>query len=104
MNHTVDPTLRPFHVDVYEALRQAWLEYGSGPSQYELMLACRCSSTTVINGLRELKKRGLITAPKFGQRTAKPTDLDRTVSREPISPWAELDETPQKFWRKKEAT
>lgn len=82
------------------ALREAWLDYGYGPSQQELMYACKCSTTTVINAFRQLQKRGYITKRKFGYRETKPTNLDLTLSCTEPEPWAELDE-PKKFWERK---
>jgi len=97
VTHLVDPTLRPFHADVYAAIREAWLEHGFAPSQHELALACMCSSTTVINAIRELRKRGYIHAPKFAMRTVKPTDMERTISVEPLDPWGAL--VPKKYFK-----
>lgn len=99
MPHEVDETLRPLHADIYEALREAWYWFGAAPSQHELQLACRCSSTTVQQAFRELRKRGLILAPKFGVREAKPTDMDRTVSCAPLDPWADIDRDGPRFWK-----
>ena len=98
MVHVVDPTLRPLHADIYAAIREAWVDYGRAPSQMEIRDATLCSITTVVQGIKELKRRGYITAPKHMVRSMKPTDLDRTISCEPLPPWAEL-EPPRKFFR-----
>lgn len=98
MSHEVHPTLSPYHADIYEALREAWFWFGAAPSQYELQTACRCSSTTVQQAFRELRKRGLILAPKFSTRSAKPTDMSRTISTAPRDPWGELSTDKPKFW------
>lgn len=92
MPHKVDPTLRPFHAQIYAAIREAWLEHGIAPSQIELRNAVGCSITTVIQGLTELRKRGYITAEKFAARSVQPTDFNLTISTEPPDPWASLDE------------
>lgn len=100
MAHEIDPTLRPLHAEVYEAIREAWYWFGEAPSQAELQRACQCSSTSIQNAFRELRKRGLIVAPKFGSRVAKPTDIDRTVSVAPLDPWAELARPDiPRFWK-----
>jgi DNA-binding transcriptional MocR family regulator len=99
MAHVVDPTLRNTWVTVYAALREYWLLSGQGPSKDELMRAAKISMTSVIQATRELRARGYITAPKFGVRQMKPTDLDRTISNRPPDPWAELEEPATKFWK-----
>lgn len=104
MAHEIHPTLRPLHAEVYEAIREAWYWFGEAPSQYELQRACKCSSTSIQNAFRELRKRGLIVAPKFGTRAVKPTDINRTVSREPPDPWAELARADgPTYWKKTSA-
>ncbi len=99
MVHVVDPELRPIWVKVYAALVEYWQLSGQGPSKDELMRACKCSMTSVIQAVNELRRKGYVTAPKFGVRSVKPTDLERSISREPPDPWAELDEEPQTFWK-----
>ena len=99
MTHVVDPELRPIWVQVYAALREFWLLNGQGPSKDELMRACKCSMTSVIQAVNELRRKGYVTAPKFSVRSVKPTDLDRTISREAPDPWAELEEPATKFWK-----
>jgi DNA-binding transcriptional MocR family regulator len=99
MTHIVDPTLRNTWVTVYEALRQYWLLSGSGPSKDELMRAAKVSMTTVIQAVNELRRRGYVVAPKHQTRAVKPTDLERTISREPLDPWAELDDDQPSYWR-----
>lgn len=97
--HEVHPDMSPYHVRVYEAVREHWWYKGSAPSQYELQIACRCSSTTVHQAFAELRRRGLVTAPKHGVRQVKPTDMTRTISVASLDPWAEIaaDDGPQ-FW------
>jgi DNA-binding GntR family transcriptional regulator len=101
MAHEVHPDMSIYHVHVYSALREAWWYFGSAPSQYEIQLACRCSSTTVHQAYAELRRRGLITAPKHGTRVAKPTDLTRTISKTEPDPWADLveDDGKPKYWK-----
>lgn len=97
MPTVIDKTLRPFHLSVYEALTEAWRDYGSSPSKDELSRACRCSSTTVHQAIRELRRRGYILAPKHGIRALKPTDIDRVILLEEPDPWADLVPKP-KYW------
>lgn len=96
MAHVVDPTLRDAHIAVYQALREAWTLYGFSPSQIELRNATHYSITTVAKVIKDLKKKGYITAPKFQVRQLKPTDLDRTLSIAPLPPWEGL--TPPKIY------
>lgn len=105
MAHEVHPDMSIFHVNIYNAIREyIWYGIGQdpanrtdrslpgeGPSKQELQLACRCSSTTVNQAFAELRRRGLIFAPKHSVRSARPTDLERTISKEPLDPWAELE-------------
>lgn len=100
MPHEVIQGLSPYHARIYEAIRERWWFFGDAPSHYELQIACRCSSTTVQQAFAELRKRGLILAPKHGVRTVKPTDLTRTISPEPLDPWADLtaEEGKPKYW------
>ena len=93
----LDPALRPFHIDVYNAIREAWTDYGSSPSKDELARACRCSSTTVHQAINSLCAKGHLIAPRFAARALKPVDIDRVLIREPIDPWATLV-PPSKFW------
>ena len=95
----IDPTLRPFHAKVYEAIRECWLDYGVSPSQIELSRACMCSTTTVIQAIRELKKRGYITAQKSRARSLKPVDIDLQILIKAPDPWGDLN-PPKKFWRR----
>lgn len=98
MTHHIDPTLKSTHVKVYAALREAWVDYGWAPSQIEIRDACLLSVDTVRQALKELKRRGYITMPKHQVRSARPTDLERTIGNAPPDPWAEL-EPPKKFFR-----
>jgi len=95
--HTVDPTLREPHIAVYDALREAWNEYGFSPSKIELRNATHYSITTVNKVVKDLKAKGYITAPKFQVRQMKPTDLDRTLSIAPLPPWEALT-PPRKYF------
>lgn len=111
--HEVHPDMSQYHVNIYNALREYWWygigqdpanrtdrdAPGLGPSKYELQIACRCSSTTVNQAFAELRRRGLIIAPKHGVRASRPTDLERTISKEPLDPWADLDDDGPKFWK-----
>lgn len=105
MPHEVHPTLSPYHARIYEAIREAHWFFGEAPSQAELTRACLCSGTTVQQAIKELRKRGLITAEKFTARSLKPTDLTRTISTEPLDPWAGLADTGKsRFWVMPEPT
>jgi DNA-binding transcriptional MocR family regulator len=95
----IDPTLRPFHAKVYEAIRECWLDYGVSPSQVELSHAVMCSTTTVIQAIRELKKRGYITAQKSRARSLRPVDVDLQVIIRAPDPWGDLS-PPKKFWKR----
>lgn len=115
MSHEVHPDMSEYHVRIYEAIREyVWYGIGQdpnnrtdpdapglGPSKQELQRACRCSSTTVNQAFAELRRRGLIIAPKHSVRSARPTDLERTISKEPLDPWAEIseDDGKPKFWK-----
>ena len=94
----IDPTLTPTTVHVYAALVDCWRIYGMSPSQYELQVACRCSNTSIQKSLKVLRERGFITAPKFGVRSVKPTDMERRIFRDPPDPFAELEE-PRQYWK-----
>lgn len=96
MTHVVDPSLRPPHIEVYNALLEAWREYGFSPSKIELRNATHYSITTVNKVVKDLKSKGYIYAPKFQVRALKPTDLDRTISIAPLPPWEDL--TPKKVY------
>jgi hypothetical protein len=96
--HEICPDMSPYTVRTYMAIREHWYYKGSGPSQFELQLACRCSSTTVRHAFVDLRRRGLLLAPKFGVRTAKPTDMSRTISNAPLDPWAELADDGPVYW------
>ena len=96
--HEIYPDMSPYTVRVYEAIRERWFYFGTGPSQFELQIACRCSSTTVRHAFADLRRRGLILAPKYGVRTSKPTDMGRTISVAPLDPWAELSDDGPKYW------
>lgn len=98
--HEVHPDMSPYHVRIYEAIREHWWYKGSAPSKAELSRACRCSSTTVQQAFTELRRRGLIVSPKFSVRSARPTDMSRTISVAPPDPWADLaDDDGPKFWK-----
>ena len=109
MAHEVHPDLSEYYVRVYNAIRE-YVFYGGagdealqhqgtrrnhknmvvglGPSQYELQVATRCSSTTVRKAILELRRRGLVEQKKFSARSLRPTDVSRTISKEPLDPWA----------------
>lgn len=92
----IDPTLTLLQEKIYAIVKEAWCDHGFAPSQVEIRNAAHCSITTVVKGLKVLKDKGYVTQQKFGARTAKPTDLDRTILREPLKPWDELA-TPKKY-------
>jgi hypothetical protein len=104
MPHVVDPTLRPIWIHVYAALKEYWEITGGahgGPSKDELMRACKCSMTSIMQATRELRNRGYIHAPKHAIRALRPTDMSRTISREPPDPWGDLEE-PRQYWKVKQ--
>lgn len=92
-----DPTLRRHHARVYAAIREALLDYGESPSMSELQHACLISSTTVIQAVRELRKRGYITHQKFKPRSLGLTDIDREIRHEEPDPWN--FDPPERFWQ-----
>ena len=98
MTHLVDPTLTDHTVEVYAAILQAHRDFGEAPSYMNLQHACRISAPTVRKAIRDLKARGLITAPKFQVRAIKPTDLERTVSNREPSPWDAVA-PPKKYFK-----
>ena len=68
----------------------------------ELSRACRCSTTGVVDAIKVLRAKGYIHAPRFQIRSLMPTDIERTISREPIDPWAELAPPKKYFVRRKD--
>lgn len=90
----VDPKLTPAYIAVYHAIREGIVEHGICPSQTELRKALGCSTTTIINAVRELKKNGHIKGEKFAARGIKLVDPDRKLSRTPLAPWEEDLDTP----------
>lgn len=99
MPHVVDPTLTEPWCRVYEALRQAWEEFGVAPSKLELRQATGYSSTTINNAYRELKRAGHITSSKFTARSGKPVDITRTISSSEAlapQPWDEV--STERMW------
>ena len=97
MKIVVDPTLRESYVWVYTAIHQAITEHGIAPSKGEIARAVGCSATTVVNAVRELKKRNLITETKFETRSIRLVDPEVMVRREPLPPWEEDLNIP-KLW------
>jgi hypothetical protein len=98
MTTIVDPTLTPTAIHVYEAIRTCWLTYNAAPSQYELRVACRCSSTSIQKAFKALREKGHILVPKFGVRAVRPVDMERRVLRDPPDPFEELEEKTA-YWR-----
>lgn len=92
MTHVVDPELRPAHIEVYNAIVEATQVHGVQPSKMELARACQLSTTTVQQSVAILRRKGYIHAPKHQIRALRPTDPNRTISREPPDPWAALAE------------
>jgi biotin operon repressor len=90
----VDPKLTPAYIAVYHAIREGIIEHGISPSQSELRRALGCSTTTIINAVRELKKKGHITGEKFVARGIRLVDPERKLSRVPLAPWDEDLDTP----------
>lgn len=88
--HVIDESLSDHTIEVYAAILQAHTDFGESPSYVEIQHACRISAPTVRKAIRDLKAKGLITAPKFQARSIKPTDLSRTLSNREPSPWADL--------------
>lgn len=90
MAHVVDPTLTPGWCKIYEAIRQGWRDFGVGPSHQELARATGLSLATVHAAVKELRRRKHIVAPKHGARSAKPVDMERTISHNEATapmPW-----------------
>jgi DNA-binding transcriptional MocR family regulator len=103
MPHKVDPELTPLYCKVYAAVREAIAEYGESPSQGELRIACNCSMLTVNKALKKLRAKGYIEFEKFGPRTARPINVNLTLSHEPVAAWDLL--TPQKkYWQPEAAS
>lgn len=98
MPTVVDPSLTPAYIEVYNAIREAILHHKTAPSQTELRNALGCSSTTVVNALRELRKRGYIEHQKYTVRGLSLVDPELRLSRKPVDPWEEDLDTPR-IWR-----
>lgn len=94
----VDKTLTPAYIAVYNAIREGIVEHDLCPSQTELRKAIGCSSTTIVNAVRELKARGYITQEKFVTRGISLVDPNIRLSRKEIDPWEEDLDTPR-IWR-----
>ena len=94
---TVDEEITELWCEIYEAIRQAWLDYGMAPTQKELMDACSCSVHSVTNAFKNLERRGHVTYKPFQPRSVKPTDLNRHLFRYKLAPWETMDET--KIWK-----
>ena len=97
MTTVVDTDLTPVQARIYEAVRQCWRIYGQAPSQYEVQRAVGCSSTSVQNAYRVLKRKGYFSGTKFAVRGARPTDMEREVLCAPPDPFAAFDD-PELFW------
>lgn len=97
MPHKVDPALKPVEIKVYHAVREAWRDYGVGPTRRELTYACNCAPGTAAAALRVLRRAGYLVDKPFTPRSIRPVDIDLTLSREPLDPWATLDDV--KFWK-----
>lgn len=97
MPTVIDKDIRPYHLAIYEAIREAWIDYGASPSRDELSQAVKCSLATVNQGIAVLRQRGYIEAPKYAVRMLKPTDINRVVLRAPPDPWDDLL-PPKKYW------
>jgi DNA-binding MarR family transcriptional regulator len=95
MPTVVDPKLRPSHLEIYEAIRQAWLHKHIGPSKKDLHRATGYSTTTIMTVINDLHKKGHVTYEKFKERGTRPVDLSRKLSATPVAPWDEDLDTPQ---------
>lgn len=95
MATVVDETLRPTAVEIYEAIRQAWVTHEMAPTARELQVATGYSSTTVATVCNILERKGHITRQKFKERSVRPVDLARKLSNKPVAPWDEDLDTPQ---------
>ena len=91
----VDPTLRPTHLAVYEAIRQAWLHKNIGPSIRDISRATGYSTTSIYTAINELQAKNHVIRHKFKERGLHPVDLARKLSDTPIAPWDEDLDTPQ---------
>lgn len=97
MNHIVDPSLTTLEIKIYEALQQAWNDFGVCPSRMQLQHAVLCSAPVVSNAIKKFKAKGYAIAPKYQVKSIRLTDPTRTISREPLSPWDELA-PPRKYF------
>ena len=97
MPHTVDPDLKPSNIKVYEAIVEATQEHGVQPSKQELARGCQLSITSIQDSIAVLRRKGYIHAPKHQIRALRPTDPNRTLSIEPLDPWAALAPKRQYF-------
>lgn len=92
MPDVVDTDITPTWLDIYEFIRAHWRKHGYAPSQSEIMREIGCSSASVQNAFRVLRKHGHITYQKSVPRSIKPVDINRRLWRTPPDPWASLDE------------
>ena len=95
----IDPELTDNTIHVYAAILQCTGDFGESPSYQQLQHACQISAPTVRKAITILKRKGLITAPKFQVRAIKPTDPERVLRNRPPDPWDEL-KPPKKYFRK----
>jgi hypothetical protein len=95
MPTVADPELRESYIDIYEAIRQAWLQHDIGPTLVEISYATGYSLQTVRMARRVLNKRGHVTHQPYKERSTRPTDLSRKLSLKPVAPWDEDLDTPQ---------
>ena len=93
---TVDGEITELWCEIYEAIRQAWLDYGFAPAQSEIQKACGCSAVSVVNAYKNLERKGYVTYKPYQGRSVKPTNLDRRLIRYELKPWETMDET--KLW------
>lgn len=92
MPDVVDPVITPTWLDIYEFIRRHWRAHGMAPSQSEIMREVGCSSASVQNAFKVLRRNGHVTWQKSVARSIKPVDLDRRLWRGKPDPWASLDE------------
>lgn len=99
MTEVIDEELTDNTIAVYAALLQCHNDFGESPSYQQLQHACQISAPTVRKAITVLKRKGLITAPKFQVRAIKPTDPERTLRNRPPDPWDAL-RPPKKYFKR----
>lgn len=98
MKTHIDTTLRLLHVEIYNAIREAWTEHMLSPSLVELRAATHYSLTSISKAIKDLKRKGYIKAVPYQARSTRPTDPERWLANEKPKPWDELKPPKQYFY------